>query len=171
MWGLKLPHMDGEPSHTLWPEDQKDFERWKKVVLTFEVPGRPQGKGRPRAYTSGGHTRMYTPDKTVTYENWIRLCYQRAYPAYPRVWLSAPVTLEVDAYFAVPKSYSKARAAACRANETRPTAKPDADNILKAVCDALNGTAYHDDSEIAEMHIAKRYGTQERLVVRLTGQL
>ena len=114
---------------------------------------------------------MYTPDKTVTYENWIRLCYQRAYPAYPRVWLSAPVTLKVDAYFAVPKSYSKARAAACRANETRPTAKPDADNILKAVCDALNGTAYHDDSEIAEMHIAKRYGTQERLVVRLTGQL
>ena len=140
------------------------------MVLTFEVPGRPQGKGRPRAYTSGGHTRMYTPDKTVTYENWIRLCYQRAYPAYPRVWLSAPVTLEVDAYFAVPKSYSKARAAACRANETRPTAKPDADNILKAVCDALNGTAYHDDSEVAEMHIAKLYGMQEHLAVWLTGE-
>ncbi len=137
------------------------------MVLTFEVPGRPQGKGRPRAYTSGGHTRMYTPEQTVTYENWIRLCYQRAYP---RVKLAAPVKLEVNAYFTIPKSYSKKRKFACLMNETRPTAKPDADNILKAVCDALNGTAYHDDSEVAEMHIAKLYGMQEHLAVWLTGE-
>lgn len=86
------------------------------------------------------------------------------------VELAAPVTLKVDALFSVPKSYSKARAASCRANEARPTAKPDADNILKAVADALNGVAYSDDSAVVEMHVAKRYGASDGLVVRLTGK-
>lgn len=137
------------------------------MELTFEVPGRPQGKGRPRAYARGGHARIYTPEKTVTYENWIRMCYQQAFS---NVQLAAPVALEVDAYFAVPKSYSKKRAASCAVNETRPTVKPDADNILKAVADALNGVAYADDSAVVEMRIGKRYGTYERLSVRLTGK-
>lgn len=137
------------------------------AVLMFEVPGRPQGKGRPRAYTSGGHTRMYTPDKTVTYENWIRLCYQRAYP---RVKLAAPLEVGVDMYFAVPKSYTKARAAKCLAHETRPTCKPDGDNVLKAVCDALNGIAYADDKEVTDTYTHKRYGAPERLVVFLKGE-
>lgn len=138
------------------------------MELIFEVPGRPQGKGRPRAYARGGHARVYTPEKTVTYENWIRMCYLAAHG---HTCLAAPVTLTVDACFTVPKSYSKARAASCKANETRPTVKPDADNVLKAVADALNGVAYRDDSAVVEMHVAKRYGASDGLVVRLCGEM
>lgn len=45
--------------------------------VIFEVPGKPQGKGRPRASVVGGHARMYTPAGTASYENKIMLCYQQ----------------------------------------------------------------------------------------------
>ena len=45
------------------------------------------------------------------------------------------------------------------------------DNIAKAVADALNGIAYHDDSGVSELHVSKQYGEREGLVVRLVGNL
>jgi Holliday junction resolvase RusA-like endonuclease len=35
--------------------------------------------------------------------------------------------------------------------------KPDADNVAKAVLDALNGLAFEDDSRIYVLNVAKRY--------------
>lgn len=39
----------------------------------------------------------------------------------------------------------------------RPDKKPDADNILKAVLDALNGVAYEDDRQVVEVLCIKKY--------------
>ena len=138
------------------------------MKLTFSVPGPVKGKGRPRAtVTPGGHARMYTPADTANYENHIRACYLRQIG---RMTVAPPVVLEVVAQFAVPKSYSRKKALLCAQNITRPTCKPDADNILKAVADALNGVAYADDSAIVEMRVSKRYGAAPALYVRLTGE-
>lgn len=134
------------------------------MELTFEVPGRPQGKARPRATVRGGRVRVYTPEETADYESRIRLCYKEAFPG---VRLAGPVSLCVFAYFAVPGSYSKKKREACLANETRPTCKPDGDNILKAVADALSGIAYADDSAVVHMTIEKLYGSYGRISVRL----
>lgn len=35
------------------------------------------------------------------------------------------------------------------------TGKPDTDNIAKLVLDALNGRAWHDDSQIVDLHVSK----------------
>lgn len=40
------------------------------------------------------------------------------------------------------------------------TTKPDADNIAKLVLDALNGKAWHDDSQITSLDVTKLYHTQ-----------
>jgi Holliday junction resolvase RusA-like endonuclease len=45
------------------------------------------------------------------------------------------------------------------------TGKPDADNILKAVCDALNGIVWHDDSQVAFARVLKQYGEEARLEI------
>ena len=71
------------------------------------------------------------------------LCYQQRHAG---VRFAPPIILEVNAYFAIPKSYPKKKAALCSQNILRPTCKPDMDNIVKAVADALNGVAYRDDS-------------------------
>ena len=47
------------------------------------------------------------------------------------------------------------------------TKKSDLDNIVKAVADALNEIAYHDDSSICELHAAKYYSDQPRVEVKL----
>ncbi len=38
-----------------------------------------------------------------------------------------------------------------------PHKKPDSDNIAKVVADALNGIAYDDDAQIADLTVIKRY--------------
>lgn len=37
----------------------------------------------------------------------------------------------------------------------RKGAQPDVDNLAKAICDALNGIAYHDDAQIDHMTITR----------------
>ena len=43
-------------------------------VIKFSVPGAPVGKGRPKISSRGGKfARMYTPEKTASYENLVAL--------------------------------------------------------------------------------------------------
>lgn len=46
-----------------------------------------------------------------------------------------------------------------------PLKKPDMDNIVKVVADALNGVAYHDDTQIALVQAKKCYSAVEGLDV------
>lgn len=61
------------------------------------------------------------------------------------------VSVMINAYFSIPKSYMKGKRLACKHNINRPAKKPDVDNILKAVLDALNGVAYKDDKQVIEV--------------------
>ena len=133
-------------------------------TITFTVPGKPQGKARPRVVRQGGFSRSFTPEKTVLYENWIRTCYQRAAGDY-RFPDDAPLELSVTAVFPVPQSYSRRRKAGCLSGFIRPTGKPDCDNIAKSVADALNGVAYRDDSRVCKLLVVKKYGEAEGLQV------
>lgn len=46
-----------------------------------------------------------------------------------------------------------------------PLKKPDIDNIVKVVADALNGVAYHDDTQIVMVVAKKVYSSLEGLDV------
>lgn len=50
----------------------------------------------------------------------------------------------------------------------RPIIKPDTDNIIKAVLDALNGLAYEDDSEVVSVTAKKYYSAEPRVEVALS---
>lgn len=121
-------------------------------MIRFIVPGIPQGKGRPRITSRGGSPRAYTPQKTVAYEGLIALAAQEA--ASGAKPLSGPVAVDIVAWFPIPASWSKKR----QAEAYHHTSKPDADNIVKAVGDGLNGVLWNDDSQVALCSIVKRYG-------------
>lgn len=117
---------------------------------TFVIPGEPVAKGRPRM-TRTGHA--YTPSKTRLYEEHIRDLWKKKTVAEPPTGL--PLRVCVDAFFPIPKSMSKKNR---KALDGAPhTKKPDADNVAKAVLDALNGLAFDDDSRICDLTITKRY--------------
>lgn len=130
-------------------------------MTRFEVPGKPQGKGRPRAARTGGYVRMYTPERTREYEGYIRSCYMAARGGY----YDGAVSVSITAVYGVPKEYSRARQMQALMGRLMPQTKPDIDNICKAVCDALNGLAYGDDRQITELAVNKRYGIEPKLII------
>lgn len=132
------------------------------MKVSFSVPGEPQGKGRPRFSCRSGRTITRTPDKTVLYENLIVTEYQVQMGSV-RFPDDAQLGMSVWAYYSIPKSASKRKQEAMKAGTVRPTKKPDADNVLKCVADALNGIAYRDDAQIVSVIVEKFYDEKPRV--------
>ena len=82
-----------------------------------------------------------------------------------------PVSVRIEAYFPVPKSFSNKRAGKALAGEIAPTKKPDADNIAKIICDALNGVAYMDDTQVIELTVVKKYAKEPKVKVSISAYL
>ncbi len=128
------------------------------------LPGVPVGKGRPRV-TRQGH--VYTPAATRDYETAVRLTALSAMRgAAP---LTGPLRVEVYAYLQPPASWSGAEVAAALAGLTRPTGKPDLDNVVKAALDACNGVLWADDAQVVELAAGKAYATVAGLQVLVYG--
>lgn len=126
-------------------------------MLKIVIPGEPKAKARPRMSTRTG--RAYTPQETVNYENWVKLCYQEQGKEY----LEGEIVATINAYYGIPKSTSKKKTALMLEDEIRPTKKPDLDNIVKGVLDSLNGIAYKDDSQVVKVISEKFYSEQPRV--------
>lgn len=47
-----------------------------------------------------------------------------------------------------------------------PTVYPDLDKLVRAICDALTGTAYADDSQVVELMARKRYAYDRALTLK-----
>lgn len=126
-------------------------------IISFFVPGDPVGKARPRVVD--GHA--YTPGKTKAYEQEIRLAYKQFAKGrcdkLAKFDKDEAIALYVTCYYRIPKSASKAKKARMMSWEEKPRKKPDLDNVLKIVADALNGYAYYDDCQIVIMGANKRY--------------
>lgn len=138
------------------------------MMIIFTVPGAPQGKGRARVgKTRSGSIVMHTPDKTVIYERAVGFIAQCAMTQLSiREPLRSAVSVQISAVFSPAKSLSKLQKSQLLG--TPCTKKPDADNIAKIVCDALNGIVWVDDSQVSELHVTKRYGTEELVQVIIT---
>lgn len=134
--------------------------------IQFTVHGEPMGKQRPKATSIGGHARVYTPKNTVQYESKVISAYKEAcgeevtFPD-PEEEVYACITAE----FQLQKTHYGKRGINQKgldklSGKTNPTKAPDCDNIAKIVLDALNGLAYHDDSQITALLVIKRYAEQ-----------
>lgn len=136
-------------------------------AISFTIPGPPQGKARPRVVRAkSGISLTYTPDKTVRYEELTRIRYRAAAHGF-KFADNDPVAVQITAWYPIPKSKSKKVQAAMQAGEIKPTKKPDCDNIIKIICDALNGFAYKDDAQVTLTQAAKAYSANPRTDVRL----
>jgi Holliday junction resolvase RusA-like endonuclease len=125
------------------------------MMIVYSVYGEPIGKGRPRFAKRGNFVSTYTPQKTKTYEDEIRLMAKAAMGASEP--LETPVTVAIYIRVGIPTSFSKQKRKDALANIERPTKKPDADNILKCFLDAMNGIVYIDDKQVVNIHLTKVY--------------
>lgn len=136
-------------------------------LITFIVHGDPVGKGRPRITTRGGYARSYTPDKTRDYECMVSDLAHREMMNHGLLPTYDAVKVEIEAHFAIPKSYSKKKHEQAAKDEIKPMVKPDCDNIAKALLDAMNKVVYIDDKQVVELSVSKFYTEEAEGFVRV----
>lgn len=134
------------------------------MIYEFEVPSKIIGKGRPRLNSYTGC--VYTPTRTKDYETLVEQYFILKYPKYRPIEGRAKVT--ITAHFEIPKSTSKAQKEQMILNQISPTKKPDIDNIVKIVLDAMNKFAFKDDTQIVKLEVEKLYTDgDEKLVIKI----
>ena len=134
------------------------------MEVNFTIYGEPKGKGRPRFNTKTGHA--ITPKDTVNYETLVHMEYlsQCRNAKFPD---DAMLDMRIKAYYSIPKSKSKKQQNLMKEGVVRPIKKPDMDNCIKIIADALNKIAYRDDTQIVDCQVRKFYSDNPRVEVRI----
>ena len=134
----------------------------RKKTISFIVLGKAIPQGQPRACRIGRGIRMYTPKNTEQWRSDIRAVAQEA--VRKRGWqiTDNPVHLVLRFQFIRPPSYPKKNP-----KSEFPYKRPDLDNFIKAVKDALSGIVWTDDARIVSLSAAKEWGqvNQAKIIV------
>lgn len=126
------------------------------------IEGTPVAKGRPRFSRYGA----YTPKKTQEYEEYVKMCWVAKYGSIQPSEQSLEVNIVF--YLPIPKSVNKKQRAEMLDGRIKHTKKPDIDNLIKSVLDALNGIAYSDDSKIIKVAAEKQYSEKPRTEIQIS---
>ena len=125
--------------------------------VAFFVSGEPKAQPRARAAFFAGRAHMYTPSSA---KEWTRAVMQAARAA-ERTFASQPLELGLDFVFQRPASHFGTGKNADRLKSSAPlhhTAKPDCDNLAKAVMDALTSCGtWDDDRQVIRLAVTKRW--------------
>lgn len=146
--------------------------------ISFFVAGTPKGQPRPRAFARnmGGGKFVARVFDSGTAEAWKADIAAAAAPHKPTAPISGPVRLRLVFSIARPKGHY---IAGKMERGIRPSApfyhvgKPDADNLAKAVMDAITttGAIWHDDAQVAMLEVRKRYTNSETGVQVVVSEL
>lgn len=104
--------------------------------------GEVRGQARPR-FSRSGHA--YKDTASRAYERRLAQCWAEQ----SGVCFDGPVRVSISVWRHLPRSKPRG------VTEEPDTLKPDADNIAKAVLDALNGVAWQDDSQVVALSVRK----------------
>lgn len=135
--------------------------------IAFVIPGVPVGKGRPKFARRGNFVSTYTPEKTASYENLVKMAAAKAMAG--RDVIAGAVCVGIHLFVTPPASWSqkKQREAVAGGRGIYPTSKPDVDNVIKGIFDAMNEIVWKDDKQVVDVVVSKRYCTSARAVVEV----
>lgn len=127
------------------------------IRKSFTVLGPVVAKQRPKFAKRGNFTTTYTPDKTTNYENLVKLTYQNEHGNF-MFDKEKPLKVTITVVREIPKSFTNKKIELAINGFIRPITRGDVDNYAKTILDALNGIAYHDDAQVTDLEVFKRYG-------------
>lgn len=131
--------------------------------VLFFVPGQPVPKKRPRVMKSGV---TFTPKESLYYENRVLGAYKQKYPM--REPTKDPLRLCVTFSFPIPQSAKRKKLPDKIQPGDQFVHRPDLDNLVKSVLDALNGVAFADDAQVVMIVAQKVYGAIPGATVTIT---
>lgn len=112
--------------------------------------------------------RAYSPPSNIIGENDVRAVWREA--GAPRIEDDAAISIEILIVVPRPSSHFKQNGDLSAQGLRHPiprNKKPDLDNALKLVMDALNTRAYKDDVQIARAMVERRWGEWPITTIRL----
>ncbi|MDA8123443.1 MAG: RusA family crossover junction endodeoxyribonuclease [Deltaproteobacteria bacterium] len=124
----------------------------------FTVYGSPVAQGRPRFFRRGNFVGTYDPDKSRTWKQDVKASVLDQLNGTPEIHEGA---LGVKLFFHLPRPKSLPK------RVVHHVKKPDADNLAKAIKDALRGVVYRDDSQIVALEVRKVYGDPPRVIIAI----
>jgi Holliday junction resolvase RusA-like endonuclease len=133
-------------------------DRQHQIAVT--VWGMPVAQPRHRVSCRNGYARVYLPSDHAVH-GWKELIAQAAAEQIEKTGaLEGALALSLDFMFP---------AQTRRAEGTYRVKKPDLDNLVKAVMDALTDAgAWQDDAQVAEVTARKRFGTGSGVDIKIT---
>ena len=134
-------------------------------MIVFTIPGTPVGKGRPRFARRGAVVTTYTPEKTASYENLVKVKAEEAMVG--RELIAGAVAVTILLFITPPASWSNKKMLQALNHEILPTTKPDIDNVIKGILDAMNEIVWNDDKQVVDVTIRKRYANTARATVEV----
>jgi len=129
-------------------------QRWSlEPIFEFYILTAPKPKGRPRFARRGNFVSTYSDPKTKAYEQMLKTALSEKWDqlALPK---DIPLKVEIVFYMQAPK----------KRTSFYPTNRPDLDNLLKSILDAMNGVIFEDDSSIVSLDASKRFSDSEPFI-------
>lgn len=127
------------------------------MEIIINVPGEAVPQARPRVTRCG----TYDPPKCRAYKQKVGLYAKTAMRG--KEPLRGPIKMSVIVYRGIPKSWTKKKKVAAMLDDIYPTTKPDIDNLLKGIMDALKGICWHDDAQVVSVEARKVYEVSPRV--------
>lgn len=137
-------------------------------VIRVVIPGVPRAwerAGHRIGRTAAGKVTIYTPPQTRAEQGAVKLFASRAMNGRPP--LDGPIDLRIAAWMPIPRSWSQRKQAAALAGTIYPTARPDADNLIKSCMDAVKAIIWRDDAQVVTATVWKRFSAEPRVVVEV----
>lgn len=130
----------------------RDF---RESLITIRVNGEPKGQPRPRAFVRAGRAAVYDAGTSEGWKSEIAMACKELEGAL----IDCPVAVALTFFMPRPKSHFRTSGAIkLSAPQYWCTSKPDADNLAKAVLDAMTAIrVWIDDDQVAELVIRKYY--------------
>ena len=130
-------------------------------IFRVTVPGNPQALKRHRSYRHGNHLRMVDPSQTDKMDFLARCMNKR--PSKP---LTCPLEVHIIFLFPRPKNHFRTGKFSGILKDNAPkwhVSRPDVDNLIKFVLDALNGVYWKDDTQVCIVTAVKQYDELPRV--------
>lgn len=125
--------------------------------VEFFIAGIPKAQPRVKAFRRGNHAGVYTPDSAESWKQAVRL---EAIANAPESILANPIRLQLEFFMPRPKSHLGKDGLPKPKSPVFHPKKPDLDNLIKAVTDAITDTqrVWLDDSQVYQITASKIYG-------------
>jgi len=130
------------------------------MTATFEIPGTPIAKARPRFFRRGNFVGTFNSQQTEESRAMLIISQSAKMSTVP-IPKGTPVSLSALFVFPYPASMSAKKKSA----NPQHVKKPDVDNMVKFLKDVCNGILWHDDSQVNNLTARKEYGDTPRTVL------